>query len=147
MPAQLNASIELVVTVLRLNTRMKMILGDRMKRTGGVANLGQPRVKSLMLVREMLHRFSRDHYWATVDEWGRLKELFDWLHEQHRLNQHRQPETKPFEWNDDAMFTSRPLEPGTFRGLYEAHASGDLEEAEAVRIVGTKDQDKGLILP
>ena len=134
MPAQLNASADLLVFTLRINAQIEKVLGKRAQRTGGVIALDKPRQRSLMLAREIYHRFRNDQYWATSAEWARLKELFDWLHEQHRLNQGRTPKAQPAAWNDDLMFASKPLPAGTFEALAGAFMRGELDDAEAVRI-------------
>jgi len=136
MPAQLNASPDLLVFVIKINHKLHDVMDRALKRTGGMQCWNKTQTRLMMLAREMNLRFSGDQYFATVAEWGALKELFNWLAEQHALNNGKTPGA-PVEWRDDGMFQGRALKPGTYRALCEAYARGDLDNADALRLTSS----------
>jgi hypothetical protein len=120
---------------------MSDTLAATRKRTGQDVNWNARQYRLMFLSSEIHKRFDADQYFATVAEWGALKELFNWLAEQHALNSGKTPGA-PIEWRDDGMFQGKQLKPGTYRALCEAYARGDLDNADEIRITSSN-----IILP
>jgi hypothetical protein len=140
MPAQLNASPDFLLFVIRINTKLETVIARALARTGGMQFWGQKQTRLMLLARDLVKRFAQDNYTATIAEWGAMKELFDWLAEQHALNENMP--AKPVTWNDDGMFQGKHLKRGTYEALCIAFARGELDDADSIRL-----STSGLVLP
>ena len=148
MPAQLNASPDFLLFVIRINTKLVTVLNKSLRRTGGSQFWGQKQTRLMLLARDLVSRFTQDNYTATIAEWGAMKELFDWLAEQHALNENMP--SKPVTWNDDGMFQGKHLKRGTYEALCLAFARGELDDADSIRLTSSgvaRVGDGGIIMP
>lgn len=122
----------MLALVAELNMRrIGMVLGRRAKRLGAEAVGGIPadRLRQLVAVRRLHIRYSDGIYKHAPNELAIVKDVCQWLVDEHAANQGNSPKTLTFDDSSLIRKSRTPLASDRYIAIVQAIASGQLDPA------------------
>lgn len=116
--------------IAELNTRrIAMVTGKMAKQGGGKFSAPQRVLDLLTTARRLHHRFMSGDYRHEPAEQDKIRDLCQWLVEQHDRLQGNAPEGGPriIPWDAPALHGKQPQPKGTYQSLIGAVLSGEID--------------------
>lgn len=128
---------DMLALIAELNgRRIARVTGQMAKRSGGRLDLPQRVIEMLQTARRIHHRFAAGDYRHELSEQDRIRDLCQWLVEQHNLLQGRTSTDKGatrMSWDGAALQAKTPVAPGAYLELIDSIHDG--------RIDGSAEED------
>lgn len=126
---RVNSSGDMLALVAELNCRrIAMITTKLAKRGGGQLTLPKRTMELLTTARRLHHRFSAGDYHHDVAEQDRLRDLCQWLVQQHNVLQGKGEETARFAWDAQALQAKTEMPPRAYQEIMTALGEGVIDD-------------------
>jgi len=127
---RLESSGDMLGLVAELNCRrIAMITGKMAKRQGGKLDLHKRILQLLTTARRIHHRYTAGDYRHEQAEADELRDLCQWLVQQHNALEGRaDSEAAHLEWNNAALSVKEPLARGVYEQLILSIHEGDIDD-------------------
>ena len=126
---RVNSSGDMLGLVAELNCRrIAMITGKMAAKAGGRLQLPKRTMHLLATARRLHHRFARGDYHHEQSEQDQLRDLCQWLGQQHNLLSGRGEETSRIAWDAQALQTKTELPATAYADIMAALGEGTIDD-------------------
>ena len=127
---RVNSSGDMLGLIAELNSRrIAMITGKMAKRQGGQLQLPKKTLNLLQTARRLHHRYSAGDYRHDVAEQDKIRDLCQWLVQQHDILEGRVETAKMIPWDAPGLQSKEPPADGTYVQLMMAIHGGEIDDS------------------